>query len=73
MANEKPGFRVRIDRGKCIGSGNCVFHAPGAFGQDKEGISVVVDLTAQPAKVIEFAVSSCPVAALEIVSESSES
>lgn len=67
MTNKSVDFDVRVDRKLCVGSGNCVFHAAGAFDQDKDGFATVADLSAQPRKVIEFAVSSCPVGALTIV------
>ena len=34
---------IRIDREKCMGSGNCSFWAPGTFDLDDEGIATVVD------------------------------
>ena len=67
MTNKSVDFEVRVDRKLCVGSGNCVFHAAGAFEQDNEGFAMVADLTAQPREVVEFAVSSCPVGALTII------
>ena len=59
-------IKITIDRDKCIGSGNCVFHAAGVFEQDAEGFPVVVDVNAQTKEVIEFAAAACPVAAIEV-------
>ena len=36
-------LEIRIDREKCMGSGNCSFWAPGSFDLDEEGISIVTD------------------------------
>jgi ferredoxin len=37
------GLEVEIDRDVCIGSGNCVYEAPGAFDLDDDTIAFVVD------------------------------
>jgi ferredoxin len=37
------GLEVDIDRDVCIGSGNCVYEAPGAFDLDDDTIAFVVD------------------------------
>ena len=55
-------LEVDIDRDVCMGSGNCVYEAPGAFDLDDDGIAIVVD----PAAVAEDTVraadrrSRCP-------------
>ncbi|MGE0386668.1 MAG: ferredoxin [Gammaproteobacteria bacterium] len=58
---------VEIDRERCMGTGNCVFHAPGVFDQDDEGRSILADPGAQPESRIRFAASSCPVGAIRVV------
>ena len=58
--------RITIDREKCIGSGNCVFNADGVFGQDDDGIAIVVDQDAKSADTVEFAATSCPVKAITV-------
>ena len=57
---------VRVDRDTCIGTGNCVFNAPGVFDQSEEGLAVVVDAEAQSIERIRFAAASCPVGAITI-------
>jgi ferredoxin len=37
---------IRIDRDRCMGSGNCLFWAPRTFDLDDDGRSVVVDAAA---------------------------
>ena len=39
-------LEVEIDRDVCMGSGNCVYEAVGAFDLDDDGIAIVVDLAA---------------------------
>jgi ferredoxin len=49
-----------------MGSGNCSFWAPGVFDLDDEGISVVLDPTAQPEDKIVLAAQGCPTQAIAI-------
>jgi len=57
-------MKVRVDRGLCIGVGNCVAVAPTVFALDGERKAVVLD----PSSVDEFtlleAAKSCPEAAI---------
>jgi ferredoxin len=57
---------IRVDANTCIGTGNCVFNAPGVFDQAEDGTSIVVDITAQPIARIRFAAESCPVKAITV-------
>lgn len=59
-------LEIRIDREQCMGSGNCSFWAPGVFDLDDEGVSSVVDPTAQPDEKIVLAVQGCPTAAIQV-------
>ncbi|MGH9092953.1 MAG: ferredoxin [Acidimicrobiales bacterium] len=36
-------LEIGVNRGRCMGSGQCVHWAPGVFAQDEEAIFVVVD------------------------------
>lgn len=36
-------LRIEVDRGLCMGSGNCVFWAPGTFELDGDDVASVVD------------------------------
>jgi ferredoxin len=59
-------LRIAIDRDLCMGSGNCVFEAPGVFALDDDQIAIVVDPTAAPlAKVVEAA-RKCPARAITV-------
>jgi len=62
-------IRIEIDRDKCVGSGNCLFWAPGTFDLDDEGVSVVIDATGDPAERIRVAAEGCPSKAITLVPE----
>jgi ferredoxin len=57
-------LEISIDRDKCMGSGNCIFWAPGVFDLDDDGIAIVLDTGAQPEEKILLAVSGCPTQAI---------
>src|SRR5438105_14984463 len=48
-------IEIRIDRDKCMGSGNCSFWAPGTFDLDEEGISIVTDPEGDPEEKVVLA------------------
>jgi ferredoxin len=60
------GLEVEIDRDVCMGSGNCVYEAPGAFDLDDDSISVVVDVTGVPEESIVAAARKCPTHAITV-------
>ncbi|WNI19506.1 ferredoxin [Actinacidiphila sp. ITFR-21] len=56
-------MRVRVDREKCCGAGQCVLAAPGVFDQsDEEGIVVLLDPTppAGAHAAVRDAAAFCP-------------
>jgi len=57
---------VTVDEAVCIGSGNCVLHAPGAFVQDEEMIARVADLGAAGIDAIRNAAAWCPSGAITV-------
>ena len=59
-------LQVTVDSDTCIGTGNCVFNAPGVFEQDDDGTSHVVDQTAASEETIRFAAGTCPVSAIDL-------
>ena len=59
-------LEVDVDRDACIGSGNCVFHAPGAFDLDEDGIAFVVDPGAAPEGSVRRAAQQCPARAITV-------
>ncbi len=61
-------IRIEIDQDKCVGSGNCVFWAPGTFDLDDDGHSVVVDPTGDAEDRIRVAADGCPANAISVVS-----
>jgi ferredoxin len=60
------GLDVEIDRDLCMGSGNCVFEAPGAFDLDDDSVSFVVDASAVPEDKIIAAARNCPTHAITV-------
>lgn len=49
-----------------MGSGNCVFWAPGVLDLDDEGIAVVLDPTAAEDDKIVLAAQGCPTQAISV-------
>jgi ferredoxin len=60
------GLDVEIDRDLCMGSGNCVYEAPGVFDLDEDSVAFVVDPTASPEETILAAAERCPTHAITI-------
>ena len=58
------GLRIRIDRGLCVGFGDCVEAAPSAFALDAEGVVVFRSPEAVAREALVAACDSCPVDAL---------
>ena len=59
-------LRIEVDRDKCMGSGNCAFHAPNTFDIDDELKVVVLDPEGDPDDKLRNAVEGCPTDALRI-------
>jgi ferredoxin len=60
---------ITVDRGLCIGSGDCVDTAPDVFQLDDEDKAVVVDPDGAPLDDILTAAGGCPVSAIFVVGE----
>lgn len=62
-------LKVSIDRGRCVGSGNCVYIAPDIFSQDDDD-GMVILLTEQPGASLSEAVAEaarqCPSMAIQL-------
>ncbi len=59
-------LRIVIDRDRCVGSGNCLYWAPGTFDLGDDGISVVVDPAGDDEERIRVAAEGCPTRAITI-------
>jgi len=57
---------IRIDREKCMGSGNCSFWAPSTFDLDDEGIATVVDPEGDSDEKIILAAQGCPTQSISV-------
>jgi ferredoxin len=60
------GLEVEIDRDLCMGSGNCVYEAPGVFDLDDDSVSRVVDPAASPEGLLLAAARKCPTGAITV-------
>lgn len=62
------GMRISIDRGVCIGAGQCALTAPDVFTQDDDGFSELLpgreDGHGSP--LVREAARACPVAAISV-------
>jgi ferredoxin len=59
-------LEVEIDRDVCMGSGNCVYEAPGVFDLDDDGISTVVGVGAASEEQVVAAARKCPTKAISV-------
>ncbi|MGO8873076.1 MAG: ferredoxin [Acidimicrobiales bacterium] len=59
-------IRIEVDRERCVGSGNCLFWAPGTFTLDDDGISVVIDPSGDDEDRILVAAEGCPTRAISV-------
>ena len=67
MADElspKNRIPIEVDRGLCIGSGDCVDTAPDVFELDDEDKAVVIDPDGAPTDDVIEAAGNCPVTAI---------
>lgn len=62
-------IRIEIDRGLCIGSGDCVDTAPNVFELDAEDKARVIDPDGDPADMVVDAAMNCPVTAIFVEGE----
>jgi len=59
-------LEIRIDRDRCMGSGNCAFWAPDSFELADDGHAVVVDPAATDEQRLRTAAQGCPVGAISV-------
>ena len=57
-------LEVEIDRDVCMGSGNCVYEAPGVFDLDDESVAMVVDPAGAAEDQVIAAARKCPTNAI---------
>ena len=55
-----------IDREACMGSGNCLFWAPGVFDLDDDGVAFVCGDPAGHADEVRQAAANCPTSAIRV-------
>ncbi len=59
-------LEIRIDRDRCMGSGNCVFWAPDSLDLDDDGHAVVLEARAPDEQRVRGAAQGCPVGAISV-------
>jgi ferredoxin len=57
---------ARIDRDRCMGSGNCMFWAPETFDLSDGGYAVVLDGAVIDEARVRIAAEGCPVGAISL-------
>ncbi len=62
-------LKITIDATKCMGSGNCLFWAPGVFDLGDDNVSHVVDVNAASERQIMQAMEGCPTQAITVSNE----
>ncbi|MGH9028339.1 MAG: ferredoxin [Acidimicrobiales bacterium] len=60
-------LEVHIDPDVCIGSGNCVYEAPGAFELGDDSVAFVVDPAASSEEKVIAAAQQCPSQAITVI------
>ena len=70
--SEKNGIRIEVDRGLCIGSGDCVETAPEVFELDSEDKARVIDADGTDTDTVIEAAGNCPVTAIFVFGEDGE-
>ncbi|HEX9895779.1 MAG TPA: ferredoxin [Gemmatimonadales bacterium] len=63
------GLRIRIDRGLCVGFGDCIEGAPQAFELDGDGLAVFTAPHAVARDRLLSACDACPVDAITVWDE----
>lgn len=55
-------MKIQLDETRCVAAGQCVQAAPGVFGQDEDGIVMLVDEQSAESKLgaVRQAVRLCP-------------
>lgn len=62
-------LHVEIDRGRCMGSGNCAYWSPATFDVGEDGIAVVVGDPAVDADRVRLAAAECPTRSIALREE----
>lgn len=62
-------IKIEVDRGLCIGSGDCVDTSPNVFELDSEDKARVIDPDGDPTDVVIDAAMNCPVTAIFVEGE----
>jgi ferredoxin len=58
---------VEVDRGRCMGSGACVYALSRVFGMGDDGVAEVIGEVDENDQLVKDVVAECPTAALRLV------
>ena len=64
MSREGIPGQLAIDRDACMGSGNCLFWAPGVFDLDEDGVAFVSGDPSGREEEVRKARANCPTSAI---------
>jgi ferredoxin len=64
--DESEPLDIRIDVDRCMGSGNCLFWAPGTFDLSDDGYAVVIDPSGSDEERVRIAAEGCPTGAISL-------
>ena len=59
-------MKITVDRERCMGSGNCAFHAPATFDLDDDMKAVVIDSAGDSDEAVRNAAEGCPTYAITV-------
>ena len=59
-------IEVSIDQERCMGSGNCVYWAPGVFDLGDDGLALVVGDPLRDDERVQLAARNCPTEAITV-------
>jgi ferredoxin len=61
------GWRVEVDRDRCMGTGGCEYTAPHVFAVGDDGVTTVIGPVDGTDEAVLDAVAECPMAALRLL------
>lgn len=71
-AGKEASVRIRIDRERCVGAGNCLVSAPTVFTLDEDGKAELLDPGSVDDDQLWTAAELCPTEAIVLESETGE-
>ena len=63
------GWRVEVDRNRCMGTGACEYTAPHVFKVGDDAVATVIGPVGGTDEAARDAVAECPMAALRLIQD----